>query len=96
MQIATGADCAPTLISRHYNLVGVPGEYCIEDTILPTGPVFEGMLYPIVKPSLMSFRRVVDRRTGDVCFKQLFSYPNQTPSLLDEDDEEMPPMTSDF
>ena len=39
---------ADVLLSDYRNLVGVPGEYCIEDTIVTSSHKYEGLLDPVV------------------------------------------------
>jgi len=73
---ASERDATPTLVQPHFNLVNVVGEYRVEDCNTPVDAVFEGILYPIVKPSLRHFRRVVDTHTNTVLFRQTFGYPS--------------------
>lgn len=77
---AGGQDEVPVLIQSHFNLVDVPGEYRLEDCNSPIAPVFEGILYPVVKPSLTHFVRAIDE-TGGVIFRQLFHYPDAESTL---------------
>jgi len=74
------SDPTPTLIQPHFNIVDVPGEYRVEDCNTPVDAVFEGILYPIVKPSLRHFRRVYDRYSNTVVFQQTFAYPKAPPA----------------
>jgi len=80
----------PALVQPHFNLTNVEGEYRLEDCNTPVAPVFEGMLYPMVKPSLIQFARAVDPETGGVIFRQLFPYPNARTSTT------MPTSSSSF
>ncbi len=73
--VALDASSNPILISTHYNLVDVPGEYCLGDMIAPLEHVYEGLLMPVVKPSFRNFERCVDERTGDIYFRQLLPDP---------------------
>ena len=77
----------PALIQPHFNLTDVPGEYQLEDCNAPVGTLYEGLLYPIVKPSLRCFRRTTCPETGVVMFRQLLPYPDKTAV----DSRSMPP-----
>lgn len=66
----------PAVLAPFYNLVDVPGEYRMEDCIVCTNEVYEGLLMPVVQPSLRGFQRLMDTRTGTVRFQQLLPYPD--------------------
>lgn len=65
----------PSVVSTLYNLVGVEGEYRMEDCIVANGHVYEGLLLPIVKPSLFNFEQMIDKTSGCVFFRQILPYP---------------------
>ena len=73
---ASAPDVQPTIVQPHFNMTGVDGEYRLEDCNAPVSGAYEGILYPIVKPSLTQFVRDVDAETGLDFFRQLFPYPN--------------------
>jgi hypothetical protein len=72
---ATAPNAMPALVQPHFNLTEVEGEYCLADCITPVTPVFEGILYPMVKSSLTQFIRIIDPETGGPMLRQLFPYP---------------------
>ncbi len=78
----SGTDTPPPLVQPHYNLVDVDGEYCLEDCNTSTTYAFQGVLYPIVKPSLTQFERVDDPETGSYRFRQTFPYPSNATSTF--------------
>jgi hypothetical protein len=82
-----GGGPPPALIQPHFNLTDVPGEYRLEDCNAPVGTLYEGLLYPIVKPSLRCFLRTTCPETGVVMFRQLLPYPDQ----MAVDSRSMPP-----
>jgi len=67
------------LVQSHFNLVDVEGEYCLADCNAPVAPVFEGIMYPIVKPALMQFERHIDAKSGEIYYRQLFPRPGARP-----------------
>ena len=73
-------DTPPVLVQPHFNLTNVPGEYRLQDCNTPVSPVFEGILYPMVKPSLTAFVRAIDPATHGIVFRQLFPYPSNDQS----------------
>ena len=65
----------PTVVSSFYNLVDIEGEYRSQDCIVANGNVYEGLLLPIVKPSLFGFEQMIDKTSGCIYFRQTLPYP---------------------
>ena len=79
---ADGKGVKETVVLQDYrNIVGLPGEYCVEDCILSSPTCYQGLLDPIVLHMKNAYR--LETRNGVRFFKQWrMKYPEPNASFL--------------